>query len=185
MSVRLFVAVRPPDAVLDAVEEVVGGARRSMVGPRWTGRDQWHVTLRFLGHVEGEQVGAISQALDTVSRMPPFPVRLGGGGAFPRPSRARVVWLGLVGGDDPMTRLAGSVNGAVEPLGFEPEKRDFHPHLTLARLRDPGDVTPAVEALGDGPVGPAFTVEEVVLYESRLSRKGARYEPLSAVALAG
>lgn len=185
MSVRLFVAVRPPDEVLDAVEEVVDGARRSMVGPRWTRRDQWHVTLRFLGHVDDEQVGAISQALDTVSRMPPFPVRLGGGGAFPRPSRARVVWLGLAGGDDPMTRLAGSVNRALEPLGFEPEKRDFHPHLTLARVRNPGDVTPAVEALGDDPVGPAFTVEEVVLYQSRLSPKGARYEPLSAVPLAG
>lgn len=185
MSRRLFVAVRPPAEVLDAVEEATVPARKSMVGPRWTGRGQWHVTLQFLGRVEDERLEEVARHLEGVSRVQPFPARLGGGGAFPRTGRGRVVWLGLVGGEERFAELAGTVNEAMRPLGFEPEKRGFHAHLTLARLRKPGDVTPAVEALGAEPVGPAFTVEEVVLYESRLSPKGARYDAISTVPLAG
>jgi len=182
---RLFVAVRPPDDVLGAVEEVVAPARRAMVGPRWTTPDQWHVTLQFLGNVPDEQVTEISKALDSVSKVQPFPARLGGGGAFPRVARGRVIWLGVVAGIEGMTGLAHAVNGALEPLGFAPEEREYHAHLTLARLKVAGDVAPAVESLGDGAVGGAFLVDEVILYRSRPSRSGARYEPVSTAPLEG
>lgn len=182
---RLFVAVRPPDDVLEAVEKAVSPARRAMIGPRWTTADQWHLTVQFLGPVPDDEVSDVSRALESVSKIQPFPVRLGGGGAFPRISRGRVIWLGIVGGMEGMTELARAVNLALAPLGFEPEDREYHAHLTLARLRNPGDVAPAVEALGDDPVGSAFLASEVVLYRSRVVRSGARYEPISAVALEG
>lgn len=182
---RLFVAVRPPDDVLDAVEEALGPARKSLVGPRWMSRDQWHVTLQFLGSVDEEQVGDVARSLESVSSVQPFPARLGTAGAFPRVRRGRVIWIGLVGGQEAMAELAGSVERSLVPVGFEPEDRDFHGHLTVARLRNPGDVSPAVEALGEEPVGPAFTVSDVVLYESRRSRAGARYEAVSVVGLEG
>ena len=182
---RAFVAVRPPDDVLAAVERAVAPARKAMVGPRWTTPDQWHLTLQFLGNVPDDQVTGLSQALDAVSKVQPFPVRLGGGGAFPRVSRGRVIWLGLAVGDGALAGLARAVNGALEPLGFAPEDRQHHGHLTLARLKVPGDVTPAVEVLGEEPVGGAFVVNEVTLYQSRLSRAGARYEPVTTVALEG
>lgn len=182
---RLFVAVRPPADVLEAVEEVVAPARRALVGPRWTTPDQWHLTIQFLGQVPDEQVTDVSRALESVSKIQPFPVRLGGGGAFPRVSRGRVIWLGVTAGAEGVADLARAVNVALAPLGFEPEEHEYHAHLTLARLKVPGDVGPAVETLGDGPVGGAFVVSEVVLYQSRLSRAGARYEPVSAVALEG
>lgn len=186
---RLFVAVRPPDDVLGAVERAVAPARRAVVGPRWTTPDQWHLTLQFLGRVEDDDVGDVSRALEPLSKVQPFPVRLGGGGAFPRVSRARVVWLGLVGGGEGMAELARAVNTALAPLGFDrrfdPGDREHHPHLTLARLKVAGDVGPAVEALGDGPVGGAFLVGEVVLYRSRPSRAGSRYDPVAAVPLEG
>lgn len=182
---RLFVAVRLPEDVLGAVEKAVAPARKAIVGPRWTTPDQWHLTLQFLGHVPDEDVAAVSRALDAVSRVQPFPVRLGGAGAFPKVSRGRVVWLGLSAGREAMAELGRAVNTALVPLGFEPEEHEYHPHLTLARLKVPGDVGPAVEAVGDVPVGGAFVVSEVVLHQSRLSRTGARYEPVSAVALEG
>lgn len=181
---RLFVAVRPPDDVLAAVEQALAPARRAMVGPKWVGEDQWHLTLQFLGQVPEEAVPDVSQALESVSKVQPFPARLGGGGAFPKVARARIIWLGVVGGTDDMVGLAGAVQGALGPLGV-PEERQYQPHLTLARLKVPGDVSPVVETLGDGPVGSAFVVREVVLYESKVSRAGARYEPVSAVALEG
>lgn len=180
---RAFVAVRPPDDVLTAVERAVAPARHAIVGPRWTDRRQWHLTLQFLGWCG--DVEAVAAALDGLEERDAFAVRLGGGGAFPSERRARVIWLGVHRGAEALGRLAGGVAACLAPLGFEPEARAFHPHLTLARLRVPGDVREAVAALGDAPVGQAFTVREVVLYESVLRPDGARYEPLARVAFRG
>lgn len=180
---RLFVAVRPPEDVLDAVERAAAPARRSMVGLRWTTREQWHVTLQFLGWQR--ELETIVAALPEVGRLAPFAVRLGGAGAFPSPRRARVVWLGGTEGTGALGRLAGAVADALGSTGFVPEKRPFHAHLTLARLRVPADVTPCVQALGDAPVGTAWTVREIVLYESRLRPGGAEHVPVSVVALEG
>lgn len=182
---RLFVAVRPPDDVLAAVEAALTSARRSMVGPKWTTPDQWHITLQFLGQVPEEAVADVAHALETVSKVQPFPARLAGSGGFPKAARARVIWLGVGPGDDRVAELARSVNMALEPLGLLPEERTYHPHLTLARLKVSGDVGPVIEALGTDPVGKAFVVNEVVLYESKVSRAGSRYEPVAIVPLEG
>jgi 2'-5' RNA ligase len=179
---RAFVAVRPPDEVLEAVERSVAPARRSMVGPRWAGPEQWHLTLQFLGPVpalapvvDGLRLAALS--------CPAFSFGLGGGGAFPSLRRARVIWIGAAQGGEAMTALAAAVGSALAPLGYQGEARRFSPHLTVARLRDQGDVSPAVEAIGPERVGPAWTVEEIILYESRLSPKGSTYTVLSRLPL--
>ncbi|MGH9041430.1 MAG: RNA 2',3'-cyclic phosphodiesterase [Acidimicrobiia bacterium] len=181
---RAFVAVRPPDAVLDAVEERLAPARTVMVGPRWAGRDQWHVTLQFLGPLA--TVAPVVEALTgAVAGLPPFTFRLGGSGAFPKPGRARVVWIGAAEGASAMAGLAGSVTGALAPLGCGAEARPFRSHLTVARMRDPDDVTPVLGALGSEPVGEAWTVAEVVLYQSHLSPSGSRYSVLAQLPLPG
>ena len=177
-------AVRPPDAVLDAVEARLAPARKVMVGPRWAGRDQWHVTLQFLGAVA--TLAPVVEGLEAaVAGLPPFTFQLGGSGAFPNPRRARVVWIGTEEGAGPMAGLAGAVTAALAPLGYEAEARPFRSHLTVARLRDPGDVTAVVTALGDSAVGESWTVGEVVLYQSRLSPSGSTYIPLARLPLGG
>jgi RNA 2',3'-cyclic 3'-phosphodiesterase len=178
------VAVRPPDEVLDAVEQVLAPARKVMVGPRWAGRDQWHVTLQFLGPVA--TLAPVVEALAAgVSGLVPFRFHLGGSGAFPNSRRARVIWIGAAEGAAPMTEVAGGVNRALVPLGYEAEARIFRAHLSVARLRDQADVTPVVSALGDGPVGEPWTVEEIVLYQSRLSPSGSSYSVLARLPLGG
>jgi 2'-5' RNA ligase len=179
---RAFVAVCPPDEVLAAVERALVPVRRSMVGPRWAGPEQWHVTLQFLGPVRqlAEVVAAVEQAAATQAA---FAFRLGGGGAFPTLRRGRVIWIGATEGGAAMTSLAGAVAGALGPLGYAGEERRFSPHLTVARLRVPADVATVVAALGPAPVGPAWTVEEITLYESRLSPKGASYSALARLPL--
>lgn len=179
---RAFVAVRPPDEVLAAVEQALVLARRSMVGPRWAGPEQWHLTLQFLGPVRhlAEVVTALGEAAATQAA---FSFRLGGGGAFPTARRGRVVWIGATEGGEAMTSLAGAVTGALAPLGYPGEERPFSPHLTVARLRVPANVAAAVTALGTEPVGPAWTVGEITLYQSRLSPKGATYSPLAQLPL--
>ena len=175
-------AVRPPEGVLEAVGEAVARARTSQLGPRWAAPEQWHLTLQFLGPVR--ELAPVAEALKSLGRLPAFALRLGGGGAFPSARRGRVVWIGAVEGDAEVRGLAGAVSAALAPLGYEADRR-FRSHLTVARMRDPGDVSAAVAALGEGPVGPAFAVEEVVLYESRLSPKGASYTALARIPLTG
>ena len=88
-----------------------------------------------------------------------------------------MVWIGAAGGGDALIGLSGAVSAALAPVGFEVD-RPLHPHLTVARLKVPGDVGPVLAALGPDPVGAAFTVGEVVLYESRLSSQGPTYRVL-------
>ena len=174
---RAFVAVRPPDDVLDAVAAAVEPGRSVQVGLRWAGSDQWHVTLQFLGPVS--RLAPVVEGLAAaVGERAVFPLRLGGAGAFPKPGRARVVWIGAASGGEELVGLAGAVGRALGPLGYEAEPRPFHPHLTVARLRVPDDVGAVLAALGPEAVGEAFTVGEVLLYESRLSPSGSTYSVL-------
>jgi RNA 2',3'-cyclic 3'-phosphodiesterase len=170
------VAVRPPDEVLDAVAEAVAGGRAVGDGLRWEERDRWHLTLQFLGPLP-RLVPVVEALAAAVGERTAFAFRLGGAGAFPNPRRARVVWIGATVGGDALIGLAGAVSAALRPAGFEAD-RPLHPHLTVARLKVPGDAGPVLAALGPEAVGPDFTVSEVVLYESRLSAAGPKYTVL-------
>jgi 2'-5' RNA ligase len=176
---RAFVAVRPPEVVLDAVH--AAAASFDLGDARRTGREQWHVTLQFLGN--RADVDAVAAALAGL------PVRagdaqFGGLGAFPSARRARVVWLGLAAGAELFGELATAVGARLAPLGHEPEARPYHAHLTLARLRAPADLRDVLEgAAAPGPVGPAWRVGAITVYESRLRRTGAEYVARGAVPL--
>ena len=176
---RAFVAIRPPDTVLDEIDTL--STRLALGDARRTTRDQWHVTLQFLGN--RADVDAVANAL-TGLRVPAARARLGGLGAFPSRRRARVVWLGLAQGDELFGALAREVGERLTPLGHTPEARAYHAHLTLARIKTPADVRAAL--VSDAPaVGDAWLVDEVILYESRVRRTGAEYVPVAVVALRG
>ena len=169
---RAFVAVVPPDDVLDAVDLALSRARTRVPGARWSTRDQWHITLQFLG--SGVDLDAIAEGMGELT-VAAESVRLGGAGAFPRERRGTVLWIGVVTGVGMLGRLAESVGAALSPLGHEQDVRPFHPHVTLARLRVPGDLRGAIEAVGQDPLGPEWQPSSVVLAESRLRSDGARY----------
>jgi 2'-5' RNA ligase len=177
---RAFVAVVPPREVLDAVEHVVAPVRPA-APPRlkWTHAGQWHLTLQYLGAVDDadELTDALRRGLHG---RPPVALALGGAGAFPSISRASVVWIGLDQGEQELAMLADAVQGATEPLGYEPEHRDFTAHVTIARSQRARPLANLVHSLGDGPVGPVFDVNDVVLMESdRLLRDGAVYREVA------
>ena len=163
---RLFVAVWPPDAVLDAVE---GLHRPVEAGGRWTRRDQWHVTLRFLGPAEPDEVASALTALRhaPVEAVVGPDVGLLGEG---------VVQLPVAGLD----RLAESVVTLTAGLGRPPEDRPFFGHLTLARMA--GD--PPAGVLGQ-ELSATFPVESVALVTSELGGNAARYTTVAAFPLSG
>jgi 2'-5' RNA ligase len=158
---RLFVAAWPPETI---VEALAGLDRPTHDGLRWTPREQWHVTLRFLGSTEIEPVlDALAgvRLPSTVAHLGPELVRLGRG-----------VLVAPVEGVD---ELAAAVIDATADLGRPPEARPFSAHLTLARSRGRARV-PA--ALAGQPVAARWPVDEITLVASHLHPKGARYEIL-------
>ena len=170
---RAFVAIRPPAEVLDAIDARLAGV--TIVRGRATTRDQWHLTVQFLG--DAADIDAVTAAF---AREPLDPgvgeIRLGGADALGNRRRARIVALRLH--DEAWTReLAAQVEQRLGPLGHarDPKEKAFLPHLTLARFREPTDLRALCAAIGSEPIGSAWAVEEVVLYESRLRPQGAQH----------
>jgi len=157
---RLFVAVWPPDDVLDLV---AGLERREVAGLRWTTRDQWHVTLRFLGQVaDVEAVKAALSGLDAgaaAARLGPAVDRFG----------RRILHVPVAGLDG----IATDVVRVTAALGTPPDDRPFRGHLTLARVGERSTVD--LRAHAGALVSATWAVSEVSLVESRLSSHGARY----------
>jgi RNA 2',3'-cyclic 3'-phosphodiesterase len=170
---RGFLAVVPPDDVLDAVE-VALRAVDLPTSARRTTRANLHLTIRFLGdRVDFRKVESTLRGLPLDGGH----IRLGGAGAFPKARRGDVLWLGLAEGDALFTELAAAVDAALDPHhpASEPRPR-FHAHLTVARCRAPTDLRTVVDAVGSEPVGRSWSMDEMVLIESRLGRGPASYE---------
>ena len=131
---------------------------------RWTRAEQRHLTLRFLGAVPDSERLAEFVAT-SVRRCEPFTLSLGGGGAFPDPRRASVLWLGTRQGHDALTALATAL--------ADPGDRPFRAHVTLARANKPRDLRQVVAALDACGESDAWTVDEIALFESDRRAEGA------------
>jgi RNA 2',3'-cyclic 3'-phosphodiesterase len=167
-AARLFVAVWPPSEVLDLL---AGLPRAEQPGVRWTTPDQWHVTLRFLGAADPDEVSAALRPLG--DRLAPVDVVMG-----PRVGRlGRGVLVLPVAGLD---AVAAAVVDATRHLGQPPEPRPFLGHLTLARLKG----APAC-GLTDRVVRAGWIATELALVRSDLHPHGARYTTVSTVRFLG
>jgi 2'-5' RNA ligase len=175
---RMFVAVVPPvEAIehLDAFLEV----RRAAAPFRWAAADQVHLPLAFLAEVPDRKLDDLVERLGRAgSRRTSFETAVAGGGAFPNVVRARVLWAGLEldeRGAVELPRMATGARAAANRAGIAVDGQRFRPHLTLARLGHPEDVTSWVRLL-DAYRGPAWTVDRLTLVASYLG-EGPRRRP--------
>jgi 2'-5' RNA ligase len=168
--VRLFVSVDLPADLATAVERVQRPLREAP-GVRLVDPDRAHVTLRFLGDVPDDRLGAVERAVgDAVAAagVGPFDATVGGLGVFPSPDRVRAVEREAVA------------------LGVDPADHEFTPHVTLARTDDARATAPVREVVaGTDPTVGTFRVEAVHLTESRLDGDGPRYRTVARYPLAG
>jgi 2'-5' RNA ligase len=175
---RLFLAVPLDPATRAMLAQHLGP--RPLPG-RPVPPENWHLTVRFLGSTDQVRQERMIAGLDQIDLGSTFDVRLAQMGAFPRPTRATVLWLAVAIGMEGLTRLNDLCEEAARSVGFAPEERPFAAHLTLSRIRPHQDVRPVIDSYE--PVPFRWTATELVLYESRLGRGGAAYEPLEKFSL--
>ena len=176
---RLFVAIRPPEDIRDRLVD----AMEDTPELRWVGDEQLHLTLRFIGEVEGPLADDIALALGRI-RFAPFDLSIAGVGMFEQRGGG-ALWA-AVRPKEPLAALFAKVERACVGAGLEPERRAFHPHITLARWnRRSATAVHAVLDRNRALATPAFAVDRFILYESQLSRHGAHYDVVAEFPLAG
>lgn len=187
---RLFIALPLPDLLRESIQQWQRAAQRLMPeGVRWTPAAQWHLTLRFLGDVDPDEVPPLVESLQVAcAGQAPLRLSLEGFGCFPSPERPRVFWLGLAGQRTPLEELQARVLERTARWG-QKEDRPFRAHLTVARIRDGSPaarhglsrVLPRLPALPSE----VWVVDRVVLFRSQLHAEGAVHTALHECWLGG
>lgn len=184
--VRLFVAVNLPPDMRSAIWAAIRPLRDAGFPVRWVGSAELHLTLSFLGDVEGSEVAGLEAGLREVTRkFPSLRIRVEGVGAFPSLRHPRVLWLGVEA--PPVLRLLyHAVETVTEAQPSPRKRRAFHPHITLGRVRS--RVRPSafrgLDAAARGvSYGADCEVTQVALMRSELGQAGARYSMLCSFPL--
>lgn len=188
---RLFVAVELPEATVLLLQEEILCLRQAGGRASWVRPEHMHLTLRFLGEVNEEQKTIFSMRLrDLCAGTPAFRLTVEGFGAFPNQHRPAVLWAGVREVTGKLAGLQREIEQTAQSIGLDPDGKPFHPHVTLARIRELSGAAGLVEAVknraGRAPVsfGDEFRAEAVALLRSDLKPGGpvhARLEefPLS------
>jgi RNA 2',3'-cyclic 3'-phosphodiesterase len=167
---RLFVAIGLPPPVRSSLAALQAG----VPGARWTPEENLHLTLRFIGELDGAGFEDAVSALAEVEA-PSFELQLAGVGQFGDRRRAHALWAG-VRPSEPLALLRGRVEAALARAGMPRDERKFAPHVTLARLREAPLERVAGFLSGHGLYeGPSFAVTSFELYSSRLAHTHAQH----------
>lgn len=173
---RLFIALRPPLMVRQALAETMEG----VPGARWQDDEQLHLTLRFVGDIDRRDAEELAIALARIRAPAPI-VSIAGVGRFARRGRTDTLWAALAPHDG-LAALHRKVDRACVDVGLDPDHRAYHPHITLARLSRGLGVEVAIEAwlarcasLTSDP----FALPHLTLYESLLGQGGATYHAVA------
>ena len=199
-SWRLFLAVPVPAEVRDLVAALTNELAERNWPVRWVAAGGAHLTLHFLGDTPPERAELLRLALpQVVAQHQRFALRTTGLGVFPNQRRPRVLWVGLHGPVHRLVTLQQAIGVALRDLEFSTDEGEFHPHITLGRVRNTGTPEVPLRELPelirgllarrgidapDAPQPRPVPVEEVELVRSHLSHAGARYETIARFPLA-
>lgn len=179
---RTFIAVDLAPDIKAALEALIRKVRKNAGGVTWVRPDAMHLTLKFLGEVPEDRVGSVKAILESLAgSRRPFPMRLKGTGTFPPGggTRARVLWAGIEEAPELM-ELRAALESELEKAGFPREDRDFHPHLTLGRVKSPQGLEPVLRELEhyrEADLG-GMTVAGLTLFQSVLGPSGPEHKVL-------
>jgi RNA 2',3'-cyclic 3'-phosphodiesterase len=183
-SIRTFIALELPQSIHEELSTIISSLKKKVpAGIRWVPANNIHITLKFIGDVSKNNLAAIDQAVESITKgHSAFDIHLGNLGAFPNLRRPRVVWIGIQA-PDTLAKMAQEIDQALARLGYPPEGRPFSPHLTLGRVAQDAqaqELVPITRILStqkiviDSPV----LMEQVTVFKSELRPSGAVYTPL-------
>lgn len=182
---RLFVGLRisvaTANALSGAAETLARRARDAGVDVRWVAPTGYHVTLKFFGWTREAALGALVDALDEAGRgSPRFTIKCTRIGGFPSLEKASVVWAGVEEQSGALAQLAKRIETAAAALGFAPEARAFHPHVTLGRLRETRPLREVVLPVSEQMFGDT-RVDSMTLFESETKSSGSVYKEVRRI----
>lgn len=182
-EIRTFIAIELSDEIRQKIKEIQSEIR-PLIQSRisWSKPENIHLTLKFLGDVSLDKIESIKESLKKIGRIhSPLEMSFGGIGTFPNFRRPRVIWLGIDRGAEQVIKIVSSIEMAMKKLGFQPERREFTPHLTLGRIKQRGvnleKIKPELKKY-DKPNIPIVQVDRLALIKSELYPSGAIYTAL-------
>lgn len=187
---RLFYALELPDLLREEIGRVQSLLRPAGADVRWVDPETAHVTVKFLGEVDADEIVPLDRAVaPAVAAASRARVKLGGLGAFPPPGDRppRVLWVGLDGETERLVDLNTRLETALAEEGFPPEERPYRPHVTIGRVRGRRGtrrLRRSLEEHHDVELG-EMVAAEVVLLESELKSDGPRYHRMAGYPIGG
>lgn len=182
---RTFIAVDFPKEVVNKINEIITYFKAQVPDSalKWVPAENLHLTVRFIGEINSEQLAIISPLLIEAMRdISSFNIGIEGLGMYPKPANPRVIWLGINDGF-PLKTIHQNLNHVLKAINVQPEAREFSPHLTIARLKrqtDPEVVKQIGKILSQHKVGflGHVSVNHLTLYQSSLTPSGPDYKAL-------
>lgn len=183
--VRAFIAFETPEEIRKEVRAAQSKLLSAGAEVRWEPPDKYHVTIKFLGNVpEAALPAVLSLTGAAVGRFRTCQVVYQTPGCFPNPRNPRVIWIGCRNDDGTLASLKGELDRVLTPLGFEPEDRDFHPHLTLGRVRGGRNIGDLISIMNNLNFEPrTATIDSIVVMKSDLRPGGSIYTSLQRTRL--
>lgn len=172
---RLFIALPVPEEIQESILDL----RTNIPGTRWMGREQLHITLKFIGEVDSSKLRQIRDTLAEI-RYDSFPLKFSGVGFFPpggrgRHSSPKVLWTGVENPEE-LTGLRNKIERNLRNAGIPEERRKFSPHLTIARLKNPPEsALGRFLSMNHSFCTDTFISKRFLLYSSILKPSGAVY----------
>lgn len=176
---RLFTAIDLPPDVLDNLESLIARLKPA-ARINWSPVANLHLTTKFIGDWPEERLDELIAALGSLPARPAISIAIEKLGFFPNPHSPRVFWAGVHAGDA-LAQLARETEDALAALGIAKEQRPYSPHLTLARIKNPGKQSALLQAVADLPsldFG-GFTADRFFLYHSKTAPTGSIYTQLA------
>lgn len=166
---RLFIAINLNASSIEQIQNICFGVKNA----RWVPADQMHLTLRFIGKCDSALFSNIQSILEQVN-LPAFSLAAEGVGYFPPRGKPRVLWIGIRPSPE-LQVLRATIDKCLNKIGIPEERKKFHPHITVARMRDNSPPRTIIPFLTQNSLFKidAFQVKNFYLYSSVLRQEGA------------
>lgn len=185
MSTRTFIALDTPDIVRRALIELQSKLKEAEADVKWEPKEKLHATIKFIGNVEENNLSPVTKTIEEcLKNVPKFEVRYSRLGCFPSSYQPRVIWIGCENTDGMLARIKESLDHVLLAHGFKKEERDFHPHVTLGRVKSSRRIKNLIPLLQSVNFQPNSTIcHEILLMKSVLKSQGSEYSTIRSFPL--